>query len=166
MPLSEPEFAALIETGCLQCQGRSELQVEAIVLQKLEIYRGEQLGSPTWGYKGEELVRGTFAIDCLRCKTSLYSAQECSLCGASDGVERALATETATPMGETCPECAGDKLTVSAYVAAKVVYGNGRAQKARSNTAPEDEGFHVARVTCKTCHHAELHRGACVLCGS
>lgn len=164
MPLSEPEFAALIEAGC-PC-GHGELQIEAIVLQKLELYRGDQLGSPSWGYKGEELVRGTFAVDCVRCKSSLYSAQDCPLCGAADGIERALTTESTMAMDETCTECGGDKLTVSAYVAAKVVYGNGRAQKARSNTAPEDEGFHVARVVCKSCHHVHAHRGDCVLCAT
>lgn len=164
MSLSEAEFAAIIEGGCA-C-GHGELMVQAVVLQKIELYRGEQLGQPSWGYKGEDLVRGTFAITCTRCKGSLYEDDACSLCGAAGGLARMQETESVMAMGERCPGCGGDKLTVEAYVAAKVVHGNGRAQRARSNTAPEDEGFHVRRVSCKACFERTTHRGGCVLCGA
>lgn len=163
MPLTEQEFTTLVDAGC-SC-GHGELSVEALVVQRLELYRGDLLGSPTWGYKGEELVRGTFAIDCTRCKTTLYRATACCLCGAEGGVEQALESETDFPFAEACAACNGGQITASAYVPAKVVYGNGRAQKARSNVAPEDPGFHAFRLECKACHHTVSRRGACVLCG-
>lgn len=163
MPLSEAEFTVLVETGC-PCKG--ELLVRAMLLQKLEQYRGELLGEPTWGYKGEELVRGTFAIECVRCKASLYQSEECSRCGHPAGVTLAEDSESELQAPESCPECAGDKLTLSAFVPGKVVYGDGRSQRARSNVTRDDPGFHLWRVECKSCHHDWTHRGSCVLCGS
>ncbi|RYZ61314.1 MAG: hypothetical protein EOP08_13630 [Proteobacteria bacterium] len=162
MPLTEEEFTRLVDAGC-SC-GHGELQVEALVVQKLELYRGDVLGSPIWGYKGEDLVRGTFDIRCGRCKLALYKATVCPLCLREEGVERALETESDYPFVEACAECGGAQVTASAYVPAKVVYGNGRAQKARSNVAPEDPGFHAFRLACKSCHHTALRRGTCVLC--
>ena len=162
--LTEPEFAALIDAGCT-C-GCAELQVEAYVVQKINLHEGEPLGSPTWGHKGEDLVRGTYAIDCVRCQNSLYANGDCPECGQVAGVARALEATTETPMPERCPECDSDKLTVQAFVPARVVHGHGRAPKARSNVTPEDEAFHVLRVTCKGCAHVVRHVGTCVLCGA
>lgn len=165
MPLDEATFTALIDAGCT-C-GSKELVVEALVAQRLDLYRGELHGSPSWGYKGEDLVRGTHRVECARCHGELYTSTVCPLCEREGGVERALDTENAFPFVETCAECGSAQLTASAYVPAKVSYGGARAQKARSNVAPEDPGFHAFRIECKICRHAvRAAPSACVLCAA
>lgn len=165
MPLDEATFTTLVDAGCT-C-GSKELLVEALVAQKLDLYRGELYGSPSWGYKGEQLVQGTYRIECGRCHAELYASTVCPLCADERGVERALDTENAFPFQEACAECAGAQLTASAYVPARVSYGGARAQKARSNVAPEDPGFHAFRIECKICRHATTApRSSCVLCGA
>ena len=79
MPLDEAEFTKLVDAGCT-C-GSHELHVEALVAQKLELYRGDLYGSPSWGYKGEQLVQGTYSIACARCHHELYATAACPLCG-------------------------------------------------------------------------------------
>ncbi len=165
MALSEAEFTILVDAGCT-C-GSKELTVEALVAQKLDLYRGELYGSPSWGYKGEQLVEGTYRIECARCHAELYASAACPLCNAADGVARALETENAVVFPETCAECQSAQLTAHAYVPARVSYGVGRAQKARSNVSPEDPGFHAFRIECKRCRDAvTAPRATCVLCAT
>lgn len=163
MPLTEAEFTTLVDAGCT-CTSK-ELVVLALVAQKLDLYRGDLYGSPSWGYVGEQLVSGTYRIECARCDAELYASEACPLCGAEGGVARALETESTLPFPEICGECQGAQLTASAYVPARVSYGGARAQKARSNVAPEDPGFHAFRIECKRCRNAvTAPRAACVLC--
>jgi hypothetical protein len=165
MPLDEAEFTMLVDAGCT-C-GSKELHVEALVAQKLDLYRGDLYGSPSWGYKGEQLVQGTYRIECARCHAELYASEVCPLCESAGGVERALDAENEFAFVAACSECGGAQLTASAYVPARVSYGGARAQKARSNVAPEDPGFHAFRIECKVCRHATTApRGTCVLCGT
>ena len=63
MPLSEEAFTALVDAGCLDCKSK-KLTVETYVAQQLPLLGGEVYGSPSWGYKGEDLVRGTYRIAC------------------------------------------------------------------------------------------------------
>ena len=81
MTLSEAAFTAIVDAGCTACPSK-KLSVEAIVAQKVPLLGGESYGSPSWGYKGEDLVRGTYRIACDGCKTELYAATACSRCEA------------------------------------------------------------------------------------
>jgi hypothetical protein len=161
--LSEEDFTKLVDAGCPTCSEKS-LLVEAIVAQKIPLLEGEPYGSPSWGYKGEDLVRGTFLVTCNGCKKELFSATSCSLCGADGGVARALESENTFPLPKRCG-CGSTLFTAMAYVPARVVYEGKRADKARTQTAPEDEGFHAFRVECKECRTVNERRQPCPACG-
>jgi hypothetical protein len=165
MPLSEEAFTVIADAGCTKCQSK-KLVVESIVAQKMPILTGEPYGSPSWGYKGEDLVRGTYRIACEDCQTELFAATACSRCDAEGGVARALQQENAFLLPTSCLNCGSELLTAFAYVPAVVLYEGKRAAKARTQTAPEDEGFHAFRVECKQCGNHDEHRKPCPLCGS
>jgi hypothetical protein len=164
MPLSEAEFTVLVEAGCSACASK-RLIVEAVVAQTIPLLEGEPYGAPSWGYKGEDLVRGTYRIACDGCQKDLYTATACSRCDAEGGVERALEQENAFPLPKACPGCQSPLLTVTAFVPAVVIYEGKRANKARTQTAPEDPGFHPLRASCKPCGNIVEWRGSCNLCG-
>lgn len=164
MPLSEAEFTRIVDLGCTDCRSK-RLVVEAIVTQKIPTLGGEPYGSPSWAYKGEDLVAGTFSIACDGCKKALFAASACARCNADGGVARALERENAFPLPAACARCGCELLVAQAYVPAVVVYEGKRAAKARTQTAPEDPGFHAFRVECKECHDVTQHRDPCPLCG-
>lgn len=162
-PLSEAEFTALVDAGCTACGGK-RLTVEAYVAQRLPLLAGEVFGSPSWGYKGEELVRGTYRIVCTGCRSELFASTACPQCFSDGGLERALETESSLPLPVSCSECSSEQLTVTGYVPAMVVYEGKRAERARTQTAPEDPGFHLSRAECKRCRNVAERRSPCPLC--
>jgi len=165
MPLTEEAFTKLVDAGCPACNGKA-LLVEAYVAQRLPLLAGEVYGSPSWGYKGEDLVRGTYRIACSSCEKEIFTASACPLCSAADGIARASGSENAFPLPVSCTSCQSEQLTVTAYVPAEVVYEGKRAAKARTQTAPEDEGFHAYRVECKQCRNTAVRSKPCPLCDS
>lgn len=163
MALSEAEFTAILTTGCSACPAAA-LIVEAIVAQRLPLLGGEPYGTPSWGYKGEDLVRGTYEIACEGCKALLFTATACPRCNAEGGVARALEEPNAFPLPVSCTTCGSEQVTVDAYVPARVRYERKRAAKARTVTAPEDEGFHAFRAECGQCRKVAERRDPCPLC--
>jgi len=163
VPLSEDAFAALVDAGCPDCKTK-KLTIEALVVQWLPLLAGEPFGAPSWGYKGEDLVRGTYRIACDGCKRELFTSSVCPQCGAAHGVRRALDNENAFPLPEACASCASEQVRVTAFVPARVAYEGRRASKARAGAVPEDPGFHAIRVECKSCHQVTEPRGGCPLC--
>ena len=163
MPLSEAEFTAIVDAGCTDCL-RRKLVVEAIVAQRIPTLAGEPYGAPSWGYKGEDLVKGTYSIVCDGCKKELFAATACSRCDAAGGVARALEQGNAFPLPAACAKCGCELLIAQAYVPAVVIYEGKRAAKARTQTAPEDPGFHAFRAECKECHDVTQRRDPCPLC--
>ena len=164
MPLTEEAFTALVDAGCTDCQSK-KLTVESIVTQRMPILGGEPYGSPSWGYKGEDLVRGTFRIACDECHKELFTATACPRCDAPGGMARALESENAFPLPQSCKGCGSELLHALAYVPATVLYEGKRAAKARTQTVPEDPGFHAFRVECKQCKNESELRTPCPLCG-
>ena len=163
MVLSESEFTTLVDAGCNSC-GSPKLVIETLVAQRLAILEGEPYGTPTWGYKGEDLVQGTYRVECEACQKELFSATVCPRCFSEGGVARALETGSAFPLPVSCAVCGSSLLTALAYVPAVVTYEGKRAAKARTQTAPEDEGFHAFRVECKECKNVAERREPCPLC--
>lgn len=166
--LTEAAFSAIVEAGCAECKAKRAsppaLVVEAFVAQTLPLLGGEPYGSPSWGYKGEDLVRGTYRISCDACKKELFAETACSRCGAADGVERALSLESAFPLPTSCTQCGNEQVTATAYVPAVVMYEGKRGAKARTQTTPEDTGFHAFRAECKQCRNVAERRQPCPLC--
>ena len=89
MPLTEAAFTDLVDGGCPSCKGKS-VTVESYVAQTLPLLGGELYGSPSWGYKGEDLVRGSFRFACSACALEIYSSSSCPRCYAADMLEREL----------------------------------------------------------------------------
>ncbi len=164
MSLSEAEFTALVDAGCLVCSTRT-LTIEALVPQKVPLLGGEPYGPPSWGYKGEDLVRGTYRIACEGCKKELFATTGCPVCNAEGGVDRALGEADPAPLPVTCNACGGDLLVATAFVPALVVYEGKRPNKPRPQAVPEEPGFHMTRIECKTCRAATERRDPCPLCG-
>jgi hypothetical protein len=164
MRLTEEAFTALVDAGCPTCP-RPRLSVLAVVKQKLPLLKGEVFGTPSWGYKGEELVRGTYRVACDGCKKELFNDDACPRCDAGAGLERALTTENQFPFPESCTGCGSELLVATAFVPARVAYEGKRAQKARAEAAPEDPGFHAFRMECTRCHAVEERGGGCPVCG-
>jgi hypothetical protein len=163
MPLTEEAFTALVNGGCPACASKS-MAIEALVTQKVPLLAGEVYGSPSWAYKGEDLVRGTYRVACDDCKKELFTATECPRCQAPGGVERALAGESAFPLPRSCVRCGSELLTAMALVPALVGYEGKRTSKARAQASPEDTGFHAFRVECKQCSNVVERRDPCPLC--
>ena len=164
MPLSEEAFTVLVDRGCGDCACK-KLSVEALVVQRIPLLAGEPFGTASWGYKGEDLVRGTYSIACSGCKKELFTASPCPRCNAEGGVARALESENAFALPSACAGCGSEQLTALAFVPAVVVYEGKRAAKARTQTAPEDVGFHAVSVECKRCHARSERSTPCPLCG-
>jgi hypothetical protein len=163
MRLTEAAFTEIVDGGCPACQGKSVV-VESYVTQTLPLLGGELYGSPSWGYKGEDLVRGTFRIACCGCENEIYASSSCARCDAPDMLERALEGENTFPLPVACAACGSELVTAKAFVPATVVYEGKRAAKARTQTAPDDPGFHAYRVECKSCGNAAEHFTSCPLC--
>lgn len=163
MTLSEAAFTAIVDAGCTACPSK-KLSVEAIVAQKVPLLGGESYGSPSWGYKGEDLVRGTFRISCEDCKKELFTATACSRCDAAGGVARALERENGFPLPISCAKCGSELVTAMAFVPAVVIYEGKRGAKARTQTVKEDPGFHAYRVECTQCRNVAEQRDPCPLC--
>jgi hypothetical protein len=163
MPLTEEAFTALVDAGCLAC-GSKKLVVESIVAQRVPLLGGELYGSPSWGYKGEDLVRGTYRIACDGCHADLFAATACPHSEAEGGIERALEGENGFPLTTGCTGCGSELITATAYVPAVVMYEGKRAAKARTQTVAEDPGFHAYRVECKQCKNVAEQRHPCPLC--
>src|SRR5580700_6840726 len=134
MPLTEEAFTGLVDAGCPGCQSK-KLAIEALVVQWIPLLGNEPFGSPSWGYKGEDLVRGTYRIACEGCKKELFAATACPKCEAAGGVDRALAGESAFTLPRACARCQGELLTATAYVPALLVYEGKRPSKARAQAA-------------------------------
>jgi hypothetical protein len=164
MRLSEAAFTEIVDAGCRAC-GSKRVTVETYVAQKLPLLGGEPYGAPSWGYKGEELVHGTYRIACADCDHELFGDPNCPRCDAAGGLARALEAENAYPLPTSCLGCGSELVTATAYVPATVVYEGKRGAKARTQTAPEDEGFHAFSAECKQCRHSASRTHPCPLCG-
>lgn len=165
MPLTEAAFTELVDGGCPSCKS-PRVTVESYVAQKLPLMGGELYGSPSWGYKGEDLVQGTFRIACKDCDHEIFTSAACPRCEAPDALERVLAEENAFPLPVSCTGCGSELITATAYVPAVVLYEGKRADKARTQTAPEDPGFHAFRAECKQCRNAAERKSPCPLCAA
>lgn len=165
MPLTEAAFTELVNTGCLAC-GSKKVSVETYVAQKLPLLGGEIYGSPSWGYKGEDLVRGTFRLACGRCDHPIFESSACPRCDAPDMLEKVMLDENTFPLPVSCTGCGSELVTATAFVPATVIYEGKRAAPARTQTAPDDPGFHAFRAECKSCRNASEQRTPCPLCSS
>ena len=165
MPLTEAAFTAIVDAGCPACGGK-KVTVSSYVAQQLPLLGGELYGSASWGYKGEDLVRGTFHIACAGCAHALYTSTSCPRCDADDRLEAALEAENALALPVRCTACGSELVTASAYVPATVAYEGKRGAKARTETAPEDPGFHAFRFECKGCRNTTEQKRPCPLCGA
>lgn len=164
MPLTEAEFTILVDRGCPSCASQ-RLVIDSLVTESVPLLGGEVYGAPSWSYKGEHLVDGTYRITCDACAHEIWAATACPRCAAEGGIARALETTNAFELPNRCTECESELMTAQAIVPARVVYEGKRAQKARTDTTPDDEGFHALDVTCKSCRIIVRATGACPLCG-
>jgi hypothetical protein len=163
-PLSEEAFSALVGAGCPHCGGK-KVTIESLVVEKVPLLDGEVYGSPSWAYKGEDYVRGTYLVTCHACKKELFAAGACPRCGADGGVARALERENAFDLPKACADCGSGQLTARAYAPALVVYEGKRADKPRPQAAPGEPGFHAFQRECKACRSVMEQHEPCPLCG-
>lgn len=164
MGLLTPEkLEELITHGCTSCNGK-RLAFQMYVDARLPLMEGEPVGRVTWAYDGEAFVDGVYAVQCAACQTTVFSADVCPRCHAEGGLERALETENAYDVPLACPRCEHQEISYFAMVPATTSYEGKRAEKARTECAILDPGFHGYKASCKQCGvFAEL-KDRCMLC--
>lgn len=163
--LTPADLDGLLERGCSKCSGK-RFEFQTYVAEVLPVQGGEPVGKAKWAYDGEAFLEGVFEVSCSDCKHSQFSSADCPHCGASDGLAHALESENGFPAPEACPGCGAGDLSYFAEVPATVTWQDRRSEKAKTETAPEDPGFHGFRADCRACgKRTELPRG-CRLCGS
>ena len=118
----------------------------------------------TWVYDGEKFVDGVYKVACAACGEVVFSADVCPRCHAPGGLERALRTPNRWPVPSACPSCDDDQVRYVAFVPARVVYEDKRADKARTSTELHEDGFHGYRTDCRDCGTVAALVDACPLC--
>lgn len=161
--LDEPGLDRLAAAGCSQC-GSARLNFQTYVDGLLPLQGGEPVGRLTWVYDGEKFVDGVYQVTCADCAAVVFAAESCPRCHAGGGLARALSTPNRWPVPATCPECDGDEVGYVAFVPARVAYEGRRAEKARTVTELQDDGFHGYRVTCRDCGVVGELTETCPLC--
>ena len=164
MALTEASFTEIVDAGCTACASK-KVVVETYVARTLPLLGGEIYGAPSWGYEGEQLVQGTYRIACADCEHTLFASSACPRCDAPGRLTHALESENEFPLPVRCSGCGSELVTATAYVPATVVYEGKRAAKARTETVPEDPGFHAFKAECKSCRNATERKVPCPLCG-
>ena len=165
MALDETQLAAIVSAGCPACHSK-KLLVSAYVAQHVPLLEGELYGKTSWAYKGEDFVHGTYSIACAQCASTLYGSASCPLCNAEAGLARAFETENDFAFPLSCGRCDAKRITARAYVPITVRYEGTRTEKARTEVAPEDPGFHAFRAECMSCHEVSARHTPCPLCGT
>jgi hypothetical protein len=169
MTLSEADFTKIVEAGCDAC-GSDELVLRAYVRARFVLLEGEAYGAPRFDYKGEDLAKGTFRVECASCKHVLHDDATCSRCGAADGVTRALESPDAIAAArpKACPGCSDEQVGYVAWLPVVVKAHAARPDKPRSTTSLDDDGCHGAQLECKECLYTASvgPAGICALCGA
>lgn len=154
----------LLAAGCA-CGGK-KLRFDTYVDARFTLLAGEQYGALVWAYKGETFLDGVFEIGCMACREVLFASDVCPRCNAAGALRAALESPNALVIPRACPRCAGETLSYTAMLPARLVYEGRRAEKARANAAMDDDGVHGCRVDCASCGVvAEVH-GGCPLCAA
>jgi hypothetical protein len=169
MSLTEEQFTKLVETACAKC-GANELTLRAYVPARFTLLEGEAYGAPRFAYKGEELAKGTYKVECVSCKHLVHDDTTCAKCGAAGGVTRALEAPDAgaSTRPKACPGCGDEQVGYVAWMPVVVKTHAARPEKPRTTTSLDDEGCHGAQIECKEClfTQAVAAPGACALCGA
>ncbi|HVZ72923.1 MAG TPA: hypothetical protein VHJ20_11155 [Polyangia bacterium] len=160
----EPQLSRVVANGCSSC-GSRKLTFSTYVDAALPLMGGEPVGRLTWLYDGEKFVDGVYEIRCGQCDALAFSAGVCPRCHAPGGLARALTTPNDWPVPSACPSCADEEVRYVAFIPARVVYEQTRAEKARALSEPHENGFHGARVDCMTCGTVAARTETCPLCG-
>lgn len=162
---SAADLEGLLARGCAKCSGK-RFEFRTYVAEVLPVQGGEPVGKPKWAYDGEAFVEGVFQVKCSDCESSEFASPACPHCGADDGLARALESENRLPAPEECPACGASDLSFFALVPADVSWRDGRSEKAKTETAPEDPGFHGFRADCRACRKSTKLDSGCPLCGN
>jgi hypothetical protein len=162
--LTPADLDGLIEHGCAKCSGK-RFEFQTYVAEVRPVQGGEPVGKAKWAYDGEAFLDGVFEVTCSDCKHLQVSSPECPSCGSAEGLARALESENGYPAPEACPGCGAIDLSYFALVPAQVSWREGRSEKAKTETAPEDPGFHGFRFDCRACGKKTKLDG-CPLCAS
>ena len=161
--LDEPGLDRLVATGCGAC-GARKLVFSTVVDGSLPLMGGEPVGRITWIYDGEKFVDGVYHVACAGCQEVLFAADVCPRCHAAGGLAKALGTPNGWPVPAACPSCDEDQVRYLAMLPARVIYEDGRADKARPTVEAHEDGFHGYRVDCGDCGTVAERDDACPLC--
>ena len=162
--LDETGLHDLVKAGCSAC-GTRKLAFRTYVDGTIPFMGGEPVGRVTWVYDGEKFVDGVYEVTCAGCHHVVFSADVCPRCHAPGGLSRALETPNRFAAPAQCASCEVDEVNLVALIPALVTHDGGRADKARTQVEPHDDGFHGTRVDCRDCGPAVAELSdACPLC--
>ncbi|MBL8740721.1 MAG: hypothetical protein JNK04_06500 [Myxococcales bacterium] len=163
--LTATDLDGLLEGGCAKC-GSKRFEFQTYVAEVLPVQGGEPVGKAKWAYDGEAFLEGVYGVTCSDCSHPQVRCPECPSCGAADGLAHALESENSYPAPEACSACGASDLSFFAMVPAQVSWRDGRSDKAKTDTAPEDPGFHGYRADCRSCGRIVKAESGCPLCGN
>jgi hypothetical protein len=163
--LTPDKLDELIAAGCTACGGK-RLTFETYVDAKQPLHEGEPVGKLSWAYDGEAFCDGVYEVRCASCSQKVFEESACPRCHAADGLPKALESENDWPPPRQCPRCEGIEVMFFAMVPATTHYESKRADKATTDTALLDPGFHGYKATCKHCGVVAELKDRCMLCGA
>ena len=166
MGLFQPtDLERLLDSGCSACGGK-RFSFQSYVDAKQGLMEGEPVTKLAWAYNGEGFCDGIFEIQCASCNATAFRSEVCPRCNAEGGLAVALESENRFVVPLECPRCETQEVTYFSMVPAITTYESRRAEKAKTETALLDPGFHGTKAACKTCGPFAEQRERCPLCDS
>jgi hypothetical protein len=163
-PLTSPQLAALVRR-CEPC-GAAELRAHAIVAGTMLFGDGEPASAFSWTYAPEHLAGRVYRVACASCGAVPFEVEDCPLCGAKAGLERALGGRHGVEPPRVCPRCEHEELRVTAEARMHVVFVLGHAGRRVLDAEPHDPAFHVTSVECVSCKETVASVSQrCAACG-
>ena len=164
--LDEPAFQALCSAACPRC-GAKELRLRALADASYTALAGEPVSALKWKLEGDALRERLYRVECAACAHVLHARDDCPLCGAQGGAERAAAGRNGMAVPHACPSCGIEELRITAIARMHVQTLLGSLSRKKADAEPHDPGFHVTQAECADCEQVVASAGdaRCAACG-
>ncbi len=163
--LTRAHLGELLAAACAGCGGRSFL-VRALGTGRAGFLDGEPVSSVGFEREAPPPER-VYRVECAACGAAAFARDDCPLCRAPGGLQRALGGRHGLAPPARCPRCGDGDLTVEAEVRMHALAVHGAVSRRVADAEPHEAGFHAVRVECPTCEAtvADAPSSRCPACG-